>query len=97
MILTASTVDAVLTIELISAGGAEINPVMDRLLDCGILAFVLGKYALTAVGMPLLLIFKNYYLFGTRFRVGYLLPLIVAMYAVLISYQLVLMHRCMAP
>ena len=45
------------------------------------------------VGLPLLLIFKNYYLFGTRFRVGYLIPLIVVMYLVLIGYQLVLMHQ----
>jgi hypothetical protein len=93
MLLTASIVDAILTIQLIQAGAEEINPVMDRLLDHGILAFVLGKYALTVTGLPLLLIFKNFYLFGTRFRVGYLIPAIVVLYGVLIGYQLLLMHR----
>lgn len=93
MVLAASIVDAVLTMQLIEAGAAEINPLMDRLLDHGILPFLLGKYVLTVAGLPLLLIFKNYYLFGTRFRVGYLIPAIVMMYAVLIGYQILLMHR----
>jgi hypothetical protein len=93
MLLTASIVDAILTIQLIQAGAAEINPIMDSLLDHGILAFVLGKYLLTVAGLPLLLIFKNHYLFGTRFRVGYLIPAVVVMYSVLIGYQLVLMHE----
>ncbi len=93
MLLMASIVDAILTIQLIEAGATEINPLMDRLLDHGILAFVLGKYALTVAGLPLLLILKNFYLFGTRFRVGYLIPAIVVLYAILIGYQLLLMHR----
>jgi hypothetical protein len=94
MLVIASLVDAVLTIRLIDAGGGELNPVMDRLLRHGVLPFLLGKYLLTVIGLPVLLIFKNYYLFGTRFRVGYVIPLTVILYAVLIAYQLVLMHRC---
>ncbi|MGD0897150.1 MAG: DUF5658 family protein [Thermoguttaceae bacterium] len=93
MLAIASIVDAVLTIRLLEAGGDEINPLMDRLLDYGILSFLLGKYVLTVSGLPLLLIFKNHYLFGTRLRIGYLLPLVVAMYLVLIGYQLVLMQK----
>ena len=53
-------------------------------------AFLIGKYVLTAVGLPLLLIFKNHCLFGTRFRVGYLILVIVALYLVLIAYQTIL-------
>ncbi len=94
MLLIASLLDAVLTIRLIESGGGEINPVMNRLLDHGVLPFLLGKYLLTVIGLPVLLIFKNYYLFGTRVRVGYLIPFLVALYAVLIGYQLLLMHRC---
>jgi hypothetical protein len=94
MLLIATFVDAVLTIRLIEAGGGEINPVMNRLLERGIMPFLLGKYLLTVIGLPVLLIFKNHYLFGTRLRVGHLIPLIVALYAVLIGYQLVLMNRC---
>jgi hypothetical protein len=91
-LVAASLVDAVLTMQLLFAGGKEINPLMDNLLAHGIGPFVFGKYVLTVVGLPLLLIFKNHYLFGTRLRVGYLIPMAVALYMVLIAYQLVLMH-----
>ena len=93
MLIVASLADAALTLRLMEAGGDEINPVMGRLLDCGRLPFLLGKYVLTVVGMPLLLIFKNHYLFSSWFRVGYLLPVFVALYAILISYQVVLICR----
>jgi hypothetical protein len=92
MLLIATIVDAVLTIHLLRAGAEEINPLMDHVLDHGIRPFLLIKYVLTAGGLPLLLIFQNHYLFGARFRVGYLIPMVVAMYAVLISYQLVLIY-----
>lgn len=97
MLVLASIVDAVLTIRLIQAGGSEINPLMRRLLDFGTFPFLLGKYALTVVGLPLLIIFKNHTLFGTRFRVGYLIPILVVLYAVLISYQLILMYNHSVP
>ena len=42
MLIIASIVDAILTIQLISAGAKEINPVMDHFLDYGILPFVIG-------------------------------------------------------
>lgn len=92
MLIIASIADAILTIQLIAAGAREINPLMDHLLDYGILPFLIGKYVLTVAGLPVLLIFKNYYLFGTRLRVGYLIPLAVALYAILIGYQLALMN-----
>ena len=93
MLLIATITDGLLTVQLITAGGNEINPLMDRLLGFGLLPFFLGKYVLTVVGLPLLLLWKNFYLFGTRIRVGYLLPLTVVLYAVLIGYQLVLTSR----
>ncbi len=91
-LVTASLVDAVLTMQLLSAGGKEINPLMDHFLAYGAGAFVFGKYVLTVAGLPLLLIFKNHYLFGTRLRVGNLIPMVVALYMGLIVYQLMLMH-----
>jgi hypothetical protein len=93
MLALASIVDAWLTIDLLEAGADEINPLMARLLEYGVLPFLLGKYVLTVIGIPLLLIFKNYYLFGTSFRVGHLIPLMVSMYAVLIAYQILLIHQ----
>ncbi len=92
MLVGASMVDAILTLYILATGGNEINPLMDHLLNRGILPFLLGKYLLTVAGLPLLLIFKNHYLFGTRLRVGYLIPVIVVLYLVLIGYQLALVH-----
>jgi hypothetical protein len=91
MLVTASLVDAVFTIQLIEAGGEEVNPVMGHLLKRGLLDFFLGKYLLTVVGLPLMVVFKSHYLFGTRLRVGHLIPALIALYAALICYQIVLM------
>jgi hypothetical protein len=48
---------------------------------------------LTVVGLPLLLIYQNHYLFGTRIRVGYMIPFTLVLYAVLIVYQIVLIRE----
>jgi hypothetical protein len=93
LLLIASLTDAVLTLLLLQVGGEEINPVMEYLLAHGLLAFLLGKYLLTVIGLPFLMIFSKHYLFGTRVRVGYLIPCTVVLYAVLIGYQLVLVEN----
>jgi hypothetical protein len=90
LLLALSIVDAAITLLLIQTGCEEINPIMNHLLNYGALAFLVGKYILTAGGIPLLLIFKNYYLFGTRFRVGYLFPVFIGMYFCLIGYEMCL-------
>jgi hypothetical protein len=86
-------VDAGLTVHVLYGGGAEMNPVMDGLLSHGIEAFVIGKYLLTVLGLPVLLIFRNHYLFGTRLRVGHLIPASLALYVVLITYQIILIDQ----
>jgi hypothetical protein len=92
MLVGASLLDAVLTIRLIEAGGREVNPLMDRVLNQGLMPFLMVKYLLTVLGLPILLIFKNFYLFGTQFRVGHLIPAILVLYAMLVAYQLALMY-----
>ncbi len=90
LLLALSIVDAAITLLLIQTGCEEINPVMSHLLEYGLLTFLVGKYVLTAAGIPLLLVFKNYYLFGSHFRVGYLFPVFIGMYLCLIGYQMLL-------
>jgi hypothetical protein len=92
-LIVASLADAGLTVFILHRGGAEVNPLMSTLLDHGISTFVIGKYALTVAGLPFLLIFRNHYLFGTRLRIAYLIPFCVALYAVLIGYQLTLISH----
>jgi hypothetical protein len=80
--------DGIITVYLLDVGSCEeVNPVMDYLLRQGPVSFFLGKYLLTAAGLPLLLIFKNWYLFNTRLRVGHLLPIFVVLYTTLLVYQ----------
>jgi hypothetical protein len=93
LLIVATLVDAGLTIYVLDGGGSEANPLMGRLLNHSIEAFVIGKYLLTVVGLPVLLIFRNHYLFGTQLRVGHLIPASVALYAVLIGYQVILIDQ----
>jgi len=91
-LLSLTILDGFLTIELLEMNGEEANPLMGYLLNRGPLAFLLGKYVLTAIGLPFIVVYKHYPLFGTRFRAGFLLPVFIGMYLVLISYQWILFH-----
>jgi hypothetical protein len=94
MLVLASLADAGLTLYVLFGGGSEVNPLMSYLLSHSMMTFVIGKYVLTVVGLPVLLIFQNYYLFKTRVRVGYLIPASVTMYTLLLGYQIILIdHR----
>jgi hypothetical protein len=86
-LLLGTVADGVLTLQLMDVDCQEVNPVMAYLLSHGVVTFLLGKYLLTVIGLPLLLVCKNYYLFGTPFRVGYLIPIFAVLYAILIGYQ----------
>jgi hypothetical protein len=87
LLLTFSVADAAATLCLLGRGCEEANPLMQLLLDRGAMAFLLGKYVLTAAGLPILLIFQNHRLFGTPIRVVSLLPCLVALYLILLGYQ----------
>ena len=79
--------DGVLTLELISLNSEEANPIMAHLLRQGDSAFLIGKYILTAAGLPFLVVYQHYPLCRSRFRVGWLLPVFVALYLVLLLHQ----------
>jgi hypothetical protein len=89
-LLALTIADGVLTLELVSLHSEEANPFMGYLLHRGPLVFLLGKYVLTALGLPVLVVCKNHPMFGSRFRVGFLLPVFIGLYVVLITYQLTL-------
>jgi hypothetical protein len=72
---------------LLDHGFEEANPVMRYLLQKSFAAFLIGKYVLTAVFLPVSLVMHQYRLFGTRLRVGHLVPVVVGLYLALIVYQ----------
>ncbi len=92
-ILILCIVDGVLTIELVDINSEEVNPVMKLLLDRGHHPFLVGKYVLTALGLPFLVVYKNWPFLGTRFRAGYLIPFFLFLYLVLLVYQLYLLNH----
>jgi hypothetical protein len=91
-VLLLTLLDGVLTLELLDTNSEEINPLMRGLLERGPLWFLLGKYALTAVGLPFLVVYQDYRLFATGFRVRFLLPIFLSLYVALVAYQLHLLR-----
>ena len=65
---------------------------MAILIERGPMTFVIGKYAMTAVGLPVLLLFQDHRMFRTGFRVRHLFPVFVGLYLVLLTYQVGLLR-----
>lgn len=85
-------IDAMMTLNLISSGiAAEINPFMRMLLERDVLSFITVKFALTGLGLMVLIAHKNFILFSCV-RVSHVLYLLLAFYVVLIKYELALLH-----
>ena len=85
-LLGLTVVDGMLTLELLELNSEEANPFMGHLLKRGPLDFLLGKYVLTAMGLPFLVVYKNYPMFKSRFRIGFLLPVFISLYVAFSYY-----------
>jgi hypothetical protein len=92
-LLILTLTDGVLTMILIDLFCEEANPIMAVLIEHGPMTFVLGKYLMTAVCLPILLIFQHHRMFGTRFRVRHFFPIFIALYLSLLAYQLFLLRK----
>lgn len=92
LLLLACLLHRAMTLHLLAAGASEINPLMRVLVQGGPFSFIVGKYVLTAIGLPVLLIFKNHYILGGRLRVDYLIPIFVVAYTILLAYQAYLLR-----
>jgi hypothetical protein len=91
LLLVLTIADGVITLVLLEAGCEEVNPLMRYFLNHGPMAFLLGKYLITAAFIPVTLSLNRSFVFGKRFRVGYLLPVFVLLYLGLILYQVALL------
>lgn len=85
MVLT--LLDGALTLLLVNNHYVEANPLMAYALERGKLSFLISKLALTAVGVGFLVCARTYRLFGTKLQVARLLPILAALYLVLLGYQ----------
>ena len=82
-----SVVDATFTLQLLAAGGREVNPFMALLLEYGVAPFIAVKMILTGVPAVLLVATGNLVVFG-RFRARSALAALVGLYGGLIVYEL---------
>jgi hypothetical protein len=93
LVLVFTLTDGVLTLLLLDLSCEETNPFMAYLIGRGPMWFLGGKYLLTALGLAVFLVLKYYRLFGTRFRLGYFIPILASLYVVLLVYQLSLFGK----
>lgn len=90
-ILLLSLTDAILTLTLISNGAIEVNPLMRPLVGGSGHAFGFWKIGLTAMGVTLLIVLARLRVWGRG--VGTILYVVLAAYAVLVSYELLLLRN----
>jgi hypothetical protein len=91
LILLLCSADAFLTLTLISLGAREINPFMLPLVQGSGQAFAFWKVGLTAMGVVTLTVVARLQVFGKG--VGTVLYAVLAMYAVLVAYEVVLLRN----
>ncbi len=82
--------DAFFTLQLISLGGTELNPLMAYLLDKGLYLFVGIKMALTIAAI-IVLVMHQRFAFFRRVRAFHILLVTFIAYGVLIAYELTLL------
>jgi hypothetical protein len=89
-ILLMSCLDALFTLNILTAGGRELNSLMDQLIQADKSWFVTGKIAITGTSVVLLVIaVKRHFLGGVR--VIRVLECFCAGYAALIAWELYLL------
>ena len=91
LILLLCSADAVLTLTLIARGAEELNPLMAPLVLGSGHAFAFWKVGLTAVGVVVLTVLARLQLFGKA--VGTILYVVLAMYAALVGYEVILLRN----
>jgi len=87
-----SVVDACLTLDLVSLGAEELNPIMAYYLDKSPLTFFTVKYLLTSAAAIMILSVKEIYIFGRKLRGEVLFAFFMLALALVVQWQLVLLH-----
>ena len=86
LIVILSLLDSIFTYSYVNRGGAELNPIMREVLALGAYVFFPYKYILTAVGIFLLCMHKNF----TYVKITFLL--ILTVYILLTFYHVTLLY-----
>lgn len=87
-----SSLDALMTLELLRHGAHEANPVMASVMTRSTQTFASAKMLMTGTGI-LALVFLSRARFMNQFRTGLLLTVVFSLYACLICYEFVHLMR----
>ena len=91
-IIALSIVDAYLTLDLVSRGAEELNPIMAYYLEKSPLTFFTVKYLLTCAAVIMILSVNEIYIFGRRLRGEVLFAFFILALALVVQWELVLLH-----
>lgn len=86
-VLSMCILDGLFTIELMNGGASEMNLFMNFIMNIVGIHFLIIKYAITVIGLAILLMHKNFHIFKGRISVKHIFALIFSGYALLISYE----------
>jgi Domain of unknown function (DUF5658) len=90
LIIVLCVADSFFTIEIVSRGGQELNPIMAYYLNQSPLLFFVIKYSLTCAAIILMLSVKIHYIFGIRIRAEVFLGSFLIVLALVVQWQLFL-------
>ena len=92
-IVLLSVTDGLLTLFLINHGAYETNPVMAYCLKFGPFAFIVVKYALTSMGVLILLIFRNIVLRKIKVGVHSIFYCVIGVFMAAVAWQFYLISK----
>ncbi len=90
--LVLSVLDVFNTLTLLAAGGSELNPFMELLIERNTWLFFCLKYSMTAVGLLVLVTHRHFSIFRI-IRADFLLIAVLAGYVVLVIYEFWLLSK----
>ena len=90
-ILVLCVFDAYFTLKIIHCGGKELNPLMIKVLDRFPEVSLLMKYLITVICLIILLIHKNFIMFG-KVKAYFFLYVIFSLYLILVLYEVFFLY-----
>jgi len=92
LIIVLCVADSYFTIDIVSLGGQELNPIMAYYLNPSPLLFFVVKYLMTCTAIMMILSIKNNYICGIRIRAEVFLVFFFIALALVVQWQLFLIH-----
>jgi hypothetical protein len=92
-VLLMGVLDAYLTIRILHLGGSELNALMRWMLDHHPGLAITLKYLVLAASIVILVIHKNFVVFG-RLKIRTILSVVFVLYGILVSYETYVVLTC---